>query len=204
MSTPIGPKDAKRFIELLIKHMEEGQHKIAIVSYSLYPEVIHGIVKMMFMNHAPDKMALFDQIAIVCGFPEDMDKDGKEKHLQAAAEYFKQECGIDFPADQIALMDDSTNNIAIAKANQHPVILAPAQPGLPAQYTRMDFGNTAAAAATKVESNNNNNNNLTGTTLAGYGNSLGKRDTDADSKEEKDPKKLKTFTMSLSNNNASK
>lgn len=103
-----GLKNAKEMADTIRYAIDNG-HKVAITSFTLYPEVILPTLK---------KLGLADkyirQICIVGGFPNhnqpNNSPDGKEQHIAAALQYFNAQ-GSDLARMDAMLVDSVTHNL---------------------------------------------------------------------------------------------
>lgn len=111
-----GPKNPEKMKKLIKKALEHG-HAVAIASFNNYPEVIKPTLEMLGLEREQ-----IEQIIIVAGFPEagQNSPERKEEHIYKAMEI----SGVKDPAN-VLLMDDSSKNIATAKARGHKGVLVP-------------------------------------------------------------------------------
>lgn len=126
-----GPKNPNEMAQT-IKAIIDNGHKLAIVSFTLYPEVIipslHTILNSLIKDDERTQSYLA-QIAVIGGFPSDGDPDnsplGKEEHIFAAMESY----GIR-NLENVLLVDDSKKNLDKAvsrtKMRAENMVLVPA------------------------------------------------------------------------------
>ncbi|MGA2655168.1 MAG: hypothetical protein ABSF18_04235 [Gammaproteobacteria bacterium] len=109
-----GLKEPELLAQTII-HAIDNNDNVAIVTKSLYPEIVKRALEIIFEKHVPDnKKAYLKQIHIVCGYPVNEDNEtGKRQHIEAAEEYFVAHGQVKF--DNRLLLDDDPNNIAIHK-----------------------------------------------------------------------------------------
>jgi hypothetical protein len=120
-----GPMGAKHGDELVkaIKMAIDNGHKVAIVSFTLYPEVAEHALRNIL---GADADKYIPQICIVGGFPSDNKPDstplGKEEHISAAISHFAAQ-GTTIDRNDAVLLDDSSNNIKVSNA-KYPTAVA--------------------------------------------------------------------------------
>ena len=119
----MGPKNCDRMVEEIC-YIIDNDHNVAIVSFTLYPEVITQTLKAM-LNHNSEKY--LNEICVIGGYPSDGKPNsgplGKEEHIAAAIAYFKSK-GIIIERKNTILADDSPRNCKIAKEHG-PTVLVP-------------------------------------------------------------------------------
>lgn len=93
-----------------IREAIDNNHKIAITSFTHYPEVVLPTLKKLGLE---DKY--IQQICIVGGYPDhgnpDKSPDGKEQHIAAAIQHFNNQ-GAGLKREDTMLVDDSTHNLS--------------------------------------------------------------------------------------------
>lgn len=120
------PKNRNEIAQIICQAIDNG-HKIAIVSFTKYPEVVVPTLKtILFSERNPDKY--IKEICIVAGFPSDNNpKDsplGKQEHIAEAAQYFNKK-GFFIKPTNIMLVEDTKRNLVIAQKEQiYPVFVS--------------------------------------------------------------------------------
>lgn len=122
-----------------IRQAIDNGHKVAITSFTHYPEVavptLNAIMKTIEGTMKPPKDVSYyvNQICVVGGYPSNgitgLNKDnsgnyipnpqfkGKEEHIQAAIWHFNHQPGVQLTRRDAMLVDDSQPNIDIAEKN---------------------------------------------------------------------------------------
>ncbi|MCS5707460.1 hypothetical protein CC99x_000935 [Candidatus Berkiella cookevillensis] len=108
LDSPDGLKNSKEVADTIRYAIDNG-HKVAITSFTLYPEVVLPTLQKLGLE---DKY--IQQICIVGGFPDhntpDNSPDGKEQHIAAAIQHFNNQ-GAGLTRIDAMLVDDTTNNL---------------------------------------------------------------------------------------------
>ncbi len=113
LRSDIGPKNPSHIAKVITSAIDNG-HKIAIVSFTLYPEVVIPTLVAILGENAKQYIR---QICIVGGFPSDNNPDatplGKSEHIKAAQAHFEN-FGFKIGIQDTILVDDTTRNLDIA------------------------------------------------------------------------------------------
>lgn len=102
-----GPNNPIQLRESIRTALNMG-HKVAITSFTLFPEVVIPTLEAIGLSRQE-----IEQIYVVGGFPRDNDFNlGKIDHIQEAMKHFAIT-----NKDNVMLVDDTNNNLRIAKRN---------------------------------------------------------------------------------------
>lgn len=141
-----GLKHPQEYAQAMMQAINNG-HKVAITSFTLFPEVAVPTLRAIFATVTPPLTQqqvnyYVNKICVVGGFPSNGAADsnmpgfyGKEEHIQAAMRFFARQ-GVNINRANAVLVDDSTANINLARA-KGPVVEVPAD-------------NTSAAYITQI------------------------------------------------------
>jgi len=129
-----GLKHPQAYAKAMMQAIDNG-HKVAITSFTLFPEVAVPTLRAMFATVTPPLSPqqvnhYVKHICVVGGFPSNGAADsttpgfyGKEEHIQAAMRFFARQ-GVNISRNNAVLVDDSEANTNIAKA-KGPVVEVP-------------------------------------------------------------------------------
>lgn len=124
-----GLKNGAEMAQTIREAIDNG-HKIAITSFTHYPEVVLPTLKKLGLE---DKY--IQQICIVGGYPShgkpDGSPDGKEQHITAAIQHFNKQ-GVGLRREDTMLVDDSTHNIS--KVPSGTTVIVPRDRNPPPTY----------------------------------------------------------------------
>ncbi len=131
-----GPKNRGEMADAIRTAIDNG-HKVAIVSFTLYPEVAAQTLKAIL---DPNSEKYLKEICIVGGFPSDNNPDntplGKEEHINAALWHFKNK-GVIIDRKDAILVDDTSRNLDIAKQYGNGIVQVPKYPDNHPQHNRV-------------------------------------------------------------------
>lgn len=113
-----GAKHGGEMLAAIRQALAHG-HKVAILSFTLYPEVILPTLRALRDNDGSQlSEEEIRQICVIGGFPSDNKPDstplGKEEHIAAAVNFFKAK-GVNIERSDVMLVDDTTRNLTIAQ-----------------------------------------------------------------------------------------
>jgi hypothetical protein len=130
MIQQIGLKNPQQVAQAMKQAIDNG-HKVAVTSFTLYPEVAVPTLKAILGSiMSPQEAERYvQQICVVGGYPTNgvtsigpADFYGKEEHIQAAMKHFQRQ-GIQFKRADVMLVDDSEPNLRLAKQYGGPSVV---------------------------------------------------------------------------------